>query len=166
MVLGNLQHRLEADRKLNQIMSLIGSGDGMSQDRKDPIVSVKNVFMDLGILSEKSTKDMVAIIEDMMFNSSRDWSYSFEYYCSKNDESKKVVRQRIRRAVSKALRNLSYLGLEDNLSATFVRYAHTLFDFETVKREMDYLRGNKIQKGTVSIERFVDNVVNGQWDRG
>lgn len=163
-VLKNLQEQLEAEMKLKQIMNLIGQAPPVYPSGDNKVDLVKNVFMELGIYSEKGTKDMIAMAGIMVNENVRDWTKAFEHYCKREDEGTKIVRQRMRRAATKALRNMAYLGLEDNLNNTFVKYAHTLFDFETVKHEMDYLRGTSINKGSLSIDRFMDNVFSGQWE--
>lgn len=158
VVLKNLQDRLSSTLKLEQILRLIGHAQVEVMPTDKRWTRAKNVLKDLGISSEKGSKDMVAIIEIMVMDGLLDWGEAFNRYCNKIDDKEKSVRQRIRRAIGKALRNIAYLGVEDYMNETFVKYAHTLFDFETVKHEMDFLRGRSGLKGTLSIDRFIENI--------
>ena len=52
--------------------------------------------------------------------------------------------------------NLANLGLEDYSNETFVTYANSLYNFEQVRREMDYIRGKSTKRGNVKIKNFLN----------
>ena len=156
-VLKNLEEQLETAKKFEQIVSLIGQPNTLHQDKETPMESAKKILKDLGVLSEKGSKDILAIIEIMAIKQLA-YDSAFEDHYKKQNETTKIIRQRIRRSIIKALRNIAYLGLEDYLNETFVKYSSTLFDFETVKLEMDNIRGISSNKGSVSINKFIDNL--------
>jgi len=156
VILGNMEDRIKTSRKLNQIIHLIGDSE-----KNEPMINryeiAKSVLKDLGIYSEKGSKDMIAIIE-MMQSDELDISEAFENYCKAYHEKPKIIRQRMRRSMSKGLRNLAYLGIEDYMNELFVKYSNSLYDFETVKREMDYIRGTNKNRGTISIDKFLESL--------
>lgn len=156
-VLRNLEEQLETTKKFKQIVSLIGQPNNLDLNKETPMISAKKILKDLGILSEKGSKDILSIIEIMSVKQLA-YESAFEDHCRKQNETPKIVRQRIRRSIIKALRNIAYLGLEDYLNETFVKYSSTIFDFETVKLEMDNIRGISSNKGSVSINKFIDNL--------
>lgn len=71
----------------------------------------------------------------------------------------KAIEMRIRRGVSKALRNLAALGLEDYSHEKFVAYSSTLFEYSDIKAEMDYLRGKSAVGGKVNIRSFIRRLI-------
>ena len=55
--------------------------------------------------------------------------------------------------------NLANLGLEDYSNDIFTTYANTLYNFEQVRREMDYIRGKSDKHGNVKIKNFLNSLV-------
>ena len=155
VVLNHMAEKIQTVRKLNQIVSLLGQPD------KRPLHSQlevsKSVLKDLGIYSEKGSKDMVSIVE-LKVNHDLCMEDAFSKYADMIHDKPKIIRQRIRRAANRALRNLAYLGIEDYMNDLFVKYSSSLFDFESVKKEMDYIRGVNKYKGSVSLDKFLENL--------
>lgn len=79
--------------------------------------------------------------------------------CAHFCDNPKSAEQRIRRTVNVAMSNLAHLGLEDYANDTFVEYSNTLFNFEQVRREMDYIRGRSTKRGNVKIRNFLNALV-------
>ena len=52
--------------------------------------------------------------------------------------------------------NLAHLGLEDYSNEIFVDYSSTLYNFEQVRREMDFIRGKTDKHGNVRIKQFLN----------
>jgi two-component system response regulator YcbB len=155
-VLKQIEDKIETMRKLNQIVSLIGVPVQKSPHNQNAIV--RSVLKDLGIYSEKGSKDILSVLE-IINESNFDVETSLHQYCEQVDEKPKSVRQRMRRAAIRGLKNLAYLGIEDYLNDNFVKYSSSLYDFEAVKKEMDYIRGNSPTKGSVSLDKFLENLV-------
>ena len=65
------------------------------------------------------------------------------------------MEQRIRRTINMAMTNIANLGLEDYMNDIFVDYSNTLFDFEQVRKEMEYIRGNSKKGGSSNIKKFL-----------
>lgn len=154
-VLDQIEVRIKTSRKLNQIVTLIGESTPIR--KQTPINVIKNTLRDIGIYSEKGTKDILSVvsIKQEKDNSVED---AIKIYSKLSGEKTKSVRQRMRRAVMKGLRNIAYLGVEDYMSEIFVRHSSSLYEFETVKKEMDYVRGKSPYKGSVSVDRFIENL--------
>lgn len=69
--------------------------------------------------------------------------------------SQKAAEQRMRRAVSAALRHLAALGLEDYSNPRFENYAATFFDFSEVRRVMRSLERGETYGGKISLKCFL-----------
>ena len=79
--------------------------------------------------------------------------------CSKFSDSPKSMEQRIRRTVNTGLVNLAHLGIEDYSNEIFTEYSNTLYNFEQVRKEMDYIRGKSKKHGNVKIKSFLNALV-------
>lgn len=152
-VLNQITEKIETSRKLDQIINLIGQPTHINNENKYEVS--KSVLKELGIYSEKGSKDMLDII-DIRNNETLSMEEALNKYCDVHHEKVKIVRQRIRRSVMRGLRNLSYLGIEDYMNEYFVKYSSTLYDFESVKKEMDYIRGVGKVRGSVSLDKFLE----------
>ena len=71
----------------------------------------------------------------------------------------KAIEMRIRRTVSKAMKNIAAMGIEDFSNDKFVLYSSSLFDYADVKTEMDYIRGKAKYSGKVNIKSFIKRVL-------
>ena len=71
----------------------------------------------------------------------------------------KSLDQRMRRAISKGLSNISYLGIEDYMNEVFMMYSSSLFNFEEVKNEMDFIRGKQKINGKINLRKFIDGLI-------
>ena len=76
--------------------------------------------------------------------------------CSRFCDSPKSMEQRIRRAAAAGLVNLAHLGIEDYSNEIFTEYSNTLYNFEQVRKEMDFIRGRSDKHGNVKIKNFLN----------
>jgi two-component system response regulator YcbB len=40
-----------------------------------------------------------------------------------------------------------------------VKYSNTLFDFDQVRQEMEFIRGKRSTGGKINIKKFMDNLI-------
>lgn len=79
--------------------------------------------------------------------------------CERLSDTPKNMEQRIRRAIAVGMANLAHLGIEDFMNETFTRYSGTLFPFEEIRAEMDFIRGKRDRGGKVTIKKFIDSLL-------
>ena len=79
--------------------------------------------------------------------------------CESVSDNPKSVEQRIRRAIAAGISNIAHMGIEDFMNETFMSYSATLFSFEDVRCEMDFIRGRSRNNGKVSIKKFIDGLM-------
>lgn len=134
---------------------------------------IEKVLARLGILGEAGTNDIIEIIlwvledDGDMVTSLRKYRLSdlFKYlndkYISEYDISTNVaaIEQRVRRAISKALKNIANLGVEDYSNETFTKYSSYLFDFREVRKQMDFARGKSSVRGKISVKKFIEGII-------
>jgi len=116
------------------------------------------VLHDMGIGGEAGARDLEETAL-FMVNSQAGDIFSVKdllsFLAGDSQTSQKAAEQRMRRAVSAALRHLAALGLEDYSNPRFESYAATFFDFSEVRREMRSLEGGETYGGKISLKCFL-----------
>ena len=121
--------------------------------------SVNRILSRLGMSGEKGGADIVAIclyLYDRGRSMSRE---SIGQICGALSDAPKSMEQRVRRAIAVGLTNIAHLGIEDFMNETFSEYSNTLFPFEEVRAEMDYIRGKNAYGGKTSIKKFIESLM-------
>ena len=120
---------------------------------------VKKILGSVGMLGESGTKDILNVCSYLNRNNlNYDSKTTLNDYAAHLNEDPKSVKQRIRRAIKRGLTNVASLGIEDYYSDSFDEYSHTLFNFDTVRMEMDLLRGKSQYGGRPTIDRFFEGL--------
>lgn len=146
--------------KINKIMNNSEFPNEINQDNDAEQFKkeIKYILNDIGIFGEKGSNDILQICikliqEDRYDEASLTKAYD-ELFSNVN-----ATKQRIRRAVSKGLTNISSLGIEDYMNVKFEKYSNNLYDFENVKLEMDYIRDKRDKGGKINVRKFIDNLI-------
>lgn len=129
---------------------------------------LKQVLSDIGIAGDLSSRDLMAVCAIVHENpdvrkSPEELQLSEilralqqKYFVETGVQTDgKAIEMRIRRGVSKALRNLAALGIEDYGHEKFLTYSTSLFDYTDIKAEMDYLRGKTKTGGKANTRTFI-----------
>lgn len=151
-ILMHLEVAINTTRKLKQIINLVGF-----EAEVKPAESINHILKDVGMYPEKGGKDIINIIELIKLND-LDSHEALSLYADKIGENSKIIRQRVRRAILKGIKNIAYLGIEDTMNEMFLKYANRLFDFECIKREMDHIRGLNYISSPIAIDKFIENL--------
>lgn len=166
-VIKKVSQNLSMQRTLNGMQNLFMNQmkDMMPPDGADaPVEKVhiektENILQKLGIIGEIGSKDIINIVDYMITHRDTVADATLTELCSKFNDNPKSMEQRIRRTANAAMVNLANLGIEDYSNDTFIEYSNTLFNFEQVKREMDYIRGKTDKGGNVKIRNFLNALV-------
>lgn len=165
----NVLHRVATKIKMEKALfgirdMLQATGHSQLLDKtpvkKDPLKEIKYLLGVLGMLGERGTKDIlgvcqISIDKREVLDSDRD----IKTYCKAIREDEKMVKQRIRRAVKKGLTNTAHMGIEEFYNEVYQEYGQLVFDFESLKSEMDYLRGAKDAGGKANIAKFIEGLL-------
>ena len=164
-VIRRVVEKKKMETMLSGIRSVMGDGQSTSQSAAsektaDDISSkVRKILGSVGMLGESGTKDIINVCNMLAKNSDfYDSKTTLNSYAESLDEDPKIVKQRIRRAIKRGLTNVAALGIEDYYSDTFSEFAHSLYNFDTVRNEMDLLRGKTQYGGKPSIDRFFEGL--------
>ena len=162
----NVIKRVIEKREMASVISGIRSVMGTAEVKIEPRENGssephrgKRILGALGMLGETGTNDIIAVMDELKkAGKSYDSKASLNRYAELLGEDPKIVKQRIRRAIKKGLTNIASIGVEDSYHDTFVEYAHTLFNFDAVRSEMDLIRGKSAYGGKPSIDTFFEGL--------
>lgn len=163
-VIRNVLKTLSMHRTIGKVQSLFEtefSENGRQSDNPSPQSEnfqsrLTNVLQKLGIIGELGSKDIITLITWLHDRSEPLEQQTLGRLLSQFSEKPKSVEQRIRRAASTGLVNLAHLGLEDYSNDVFTEFSNTLYNFEQVRREMDYIRRKSDKHGNVKIRSFLN----------
>lgn len=118
--------------------------------------SLRTILTRIGIIGDIGSKDIISIVKYLVDHQDHADSLTVSDLCSCFCDTPKSMEQRIRRTAFNGLVNLAHLGLEDYSNEIFVDYSSTLYNFEQVRREMDFIRGKTDKHGNVRIKQFLN----------
>ena len=118
--------------------------------------SLRTILTRIGIIGDIGSNDIISIVKYLVDHQDNADSLTVSDLCSHFCDTPKSMEQRIRRTAFNGLVNLAHLGLEDYSNEIFVDYSSTLYNFEQVRREMDFIRGKTDKHGNVRIKQFLN----------
>lgn len=162
MVLENLIKQIELENNFTIIEKMfrgINHKEHKGSGKVDQVKRIRGVFSRLGIMGEKGGEDIVLICEYMIDHEISSFDFKVRDICELLSDNPKAMEQRLRRAINRGLINLSNVGIEDYMNENFMRYSNSLYDFENIKAEMDFIRGKRANGGKISVKKFIDNIL-------
>lgn len=158
-----LQNVSQNRKMKNLFQDLQGIVKNVQQEPKpsdeDPLKEIKMLLNLLGILNEKGTRDLLELCSYLIEKKQTYSKTAFKSVCGQLGDTPKNVEQRLRRAAKKGMHNVAHLGIEDYSNDIFQNYAGYVFDFKSIKEEMDHIRGLNECGGRVSLSKFVDGLL-------
>lgn len=169
--------RVEEHRRMNEIVSNIkcvfeqsGSKSDISKNtdgvlheknkkKETDTENVKYLLTMLGMNGEKGTSDILKICQHILESGCTYSPDAAKHIADECKEPIKNVEQRIRRAIKKGLSNVANAGIEDYSGDVFQIYASYVFDFTTLKEEMNFKKGISSTGGRVNISKFIDGLI-------
>jgi len=159
-VITKVAEKIELNNTLYNIKKIFQSTEKQSRGRNEQYIGkIKNVLGTLGMLGEKGTSDIIKITLYLLEKDTSFSNYDFSTQEDRLSDNAQIVKQRIRRAIKNGLTNIANLGVEDYCNDIFHIYANNLFDFSSVKAEMDYISGKKSTGGKISLNKFFEGLV-------
>ncbi len=160
-IIRKVKYNMELEEKMNKIKQIfndISPNSEVITETEDCEQDINLVLFKLGIIGEIGSEDLVKVIKFLMKTEVKINNIPIRGICSKFTSNPKAMEQRMRRAINIAMTNIASLGIEDYMNETFVEYSNTLFNFEQIKREMDYIRGKSKEKGSINMKKFLSGI--------
>ena len=162
-VIENVERQIQNERTLSNIRKMfMAEMNEMPKEKQKNDAYVKKLQLILnriGMSGEKGCPDIIKICEYLHDNHIPVSNLSVAQMCEAVSDSPKNMEQRVRRTIAAGMSNIAHMGIEDFMNETYTLYSGTLFSFEDVKAEMDYLRGKRTSGGKVSIKKFIDGLM-------
>ena len=144
---------------MTQMPDILPKTPPKQKEEKQHIQKLENILQRLGVIGEIGSKDIINLVDYMITHREVADDMTLTDLCSQFGENPKSVEQRIRRTANTAMVNLAHLGLEDYANDVFMEYSNTLFNFEQIRQEMNYIRGKALKGGNVKIRNFLNALV-------
>lgn len=116
---------------------------------------LRHILQDLGLSGELGSEDIITVVSYFCQHEDELSAMTLREICGRFSDSPKSMEQRIRRAAAAGLSNLANLGLDDYGNEIFNEYASRLYNFQQIRKEMDFLQGKTKQHGNVRIKKFI-----------
>ncbi len=160
-VLKNVSEKIKMRGIMGSIRDIFA--DSTDESRHAPAKSSGNdcdiLLGALGMLGEKGVQD-IRMIYNLMLEGRASYDKSLiERTAREEGDTVKNVEQRIRRAIKKGLTNAASAGIDDYGNEVFTLYAGYVFDFKTLREEMNMLEGKSSFGGRVNIARFMEGLI-------
>lgn len=158
-VTSKVAEKIEMENTLRNIKNMFKSSDKPEKRENDNTVKIKHILGMLGMLGEKGTNDIIKICLYLIENKKSYGECDLQKLENYLGDSIPIVKQRVRRAIKDGLENIANLGIEDYTNDTFHIYGNVLFDFASVKAEMDYINGKRSTAGKISLNKFFEGLI-------
>lgn len=160
-IMTKIKKEFDERERLREIQRIINKFSNISnlEEREDDLEKRLNyTLLKLGIIGEKGTEEIKKVVQFMCENKIDINNTSIREMCANFTDKPKNMEQKIRRAINMAMINIANLGIEDYMNDIFIEYSNTLFNFEQIKKEMDYIRGKSSEKGSINMKKFLSGV--------
>ncbi|MBB3110040.1 two-component system response regulator YcbB [Paenibacillus phyllosphaerae] len=170
-VLSKVRDRLAYERHIQEIKRSLAKIDLFESTpapkERHPRDVVKPILMELGIMGESGSKDIMTIMELLSrqpdptaFPALKELYEAAARTNNKGDQEidkeSKAIEQRLRRTVMAALSHMASIGLTDYSNPKFEHYAPLYFDFQDVRLKMKAIEEElPADKGKVNVKKFL-----------
>ncbi|MCR5134397.1 MAG: response regulator [Clostridiales bacterium] len=162
-ILNGLGEKIKMKKIVSSIRDLFPAEEAAVEESQPVRVDSNriNVFLGmLGMLGEKGAKDIQQMAQCMIRTNRSFDRQILEDTAEELGDSVRNIEQRARRAIKKGLTNTANAALDDYAGNVVDVYAGYVFDFKSLKDEMNTIEGKGTPGGgRVSLSRFMDGLV-------
>lgn len=158
-VIRSVVDKIRMEQTIANIRGMLAPKSNGSDLEGSRLNRIKMILGQVGVLGEKGSYDIMSICDYALRNKIHQGPLDLNAICDRLEDNPKILKQRIRRAVYHGLANVANSGIEDYMNEHFVKFAGTLFDFESVRAEMDFIRGKRLEGGRVNINKFIEGLL-------
>lgn len=161
-VINNVKHSIEMANQLASIQNLLSPA---TESNKTTIPKTPNykekidhLLTTLGIHSELGADYIVTICLFMLEEQQTFNTLDFKTLLDIDTHEKRILFQRMRRAIKKGLKNLAILAQSDNSNDILIEHANLLYGYKQLYQEMQFQKGQSTYGGKVSLKKFFDGI--------
>lgn len=109
--------------------------------------------------SERGTSDILQVVKIMQAHHQNYRSLDLVRVLGISNHEKKIMEQRMRRAIKVGLVNLSNQLLDNPYDEQLSSHANNLFGYENVHAQMLHQQGKQLTGGRIAIQKFMDGLL-------
>ena len=163
-VIRNVARRCKLEDMISGFKDMLNEENISESTKEDYVIeevqkSINYILGIIGILGESGTRDVQNICAKCITNKESDTDEMIKEYCESISETEKIVKQRVRRAIKKGLVNMAHLGIEDPYNEIFQNYAQLLFDYEALRKQISFIKGEGFEEGKINISSFIEGLL-------
>lgn len=158
-VIRSVTEKIRMEQTIANIRGMLAPRAEVSDKEGPRMNRIKMILGQVGVLGEKGSYDIMNVCDYALRHHLHKGILDLNAICDKLEDNPKILKQRIRRAVYHGLTNVANTGIEDYTNEHFIKFAGTLFDFENVRAEMDFIRGKRQEGGRVNINKFIEGLL-------
>ena len=159
-VLGKVEQSLKMASQLSSISQMVNNFNQHTTtppqtsqaDQADATLKYR------GMTSEKGTTDILQVVSLMKCNGSNYRNLDLTSKMGLNEHEKKVIQQRMRRAIKVGLTNAANRLIDNPYDDQLSDLANSLFGYENVHSEMLFQQDKRKSGGRITIQRFLDGL--------
>lgn len=164
-VLSNVAEKKKINTMMNNIKGIFKNDNSQEEsvskfETNDDSSNAISIFLGmLGMNGEKGTADILALCQYLIRKGESYNKKALEEVALSRGDTSKNMEQRMRRAIKKGLSNVASIGLSDYGNDIFQLYANYVFDFKSIKDEMECIEGKNENGGRVAIPKFIEGLL-------
>ncbi len=165
-VIKKVSDKIKVEQKLSKIEEVFSINNLECCEDIDTKNKIKNsekninyVMKRIGIIGEVGCRDIKNILLYSIKEDINLEEFTLKELLTIFNENYKSIEQRIRRTALIGMKSLANLGIEDYMNETFLEYSTSLYNFEEIKRQMDFIRGKRNEGGKVNVKKFLEGLI-------
>lgn len=159
-VLGKVEQSLKMASQLSSISQMVNNFNQQTTtpSQTSQVDQADATLKYLGMTSEKGTADILQVVSLMKSNGSNYRNLDLTSKMGLNEHEKKVIQQRMRRAIKVGLTNAANRLIDNPYDEQLSDLASSLFGYENVHSEMLFQQDKRKSGGRITIQRFLDGL--------
>lgn len=162
-VIAKVEQNIKMSAQLSSISAMVNQFNGQPDPVKNQPHSSTDratiVLKSLGMSSERGASDILQVIKMMKLHHQNYRSLDLTEVLGISNHEKKIMEQRMRRAIKVGLVNLSNQLIDNPYDEQLSTHANNLFGYENVHAQMLHQQGKQLTGGRIAIQKFMDGLL-------
>lgn len=158
-VLKNVADKITMSTLVTSIKGMFENSEKKESHRENLTRDIYFILGILGMTGEKGTADILAICEKLIETHTDYSKETLIAYGNSVEESVKNIEQRMRRAMKKGLNNVANIAINDYGNEVVQTYSNYVFEYKSIKDEMDAIKKGYIGGGRVNVTKFIEGLL-------
>lgn len=162
-VIEKVEQNIKMSAQLSSISAMVNQFNGQSNPvNRQPHSSSDQatvILKALGMSSERGASDILQVVKMMKLHHQNYRNLNLTESLGISSHEKKIMEQRMRRAIKVGLVNLSNQLIDNPYDEQLSTHANNLFGYENVHAQMLHQQGKQLTGGRIAIQKFMDGLI-------